>query len=243
MSGRATTGRRLAVAAALAAGLGSAAAARATADSPCASPYVMEPGDTLSHVARQCAVTVEALRAANPDLVADHVLAVGTRLTIPGAQGGEAASLAGDASAAVPADSPAATLADPLPADAVAAATADMDAAAGGAADAEATVAPAAGDDAGEPGGAADAEPTAGAAAAGGEGTVIVREGRLGIGVECPILTATDGTVYSLTGEISPFDEGDEVRIRATRAQSSFCMENKETLDVQQIEHLGAPKT
>ena len=66
------------------------------------------------------------------------------------------------------------------------------------------------------------------------EGTVRV-EGRLtGEGVECQALRAEDGTLYTLVGDLGDFAPGDEVRITATRADFSFCMQG-ETLHVHRI--------
>lgn len=65
------------------------AGANARAQSPCADEYVMQPGDTLYQVTQQCRVQLSELRAANPQIGDANDIAVGTRLTIPGASGGE----------------------------------------------------------------------------------------------------------------------------------------------------------
>jgi LysM repeat protein len=55
----------------------------AMAQSPCASPYVVQPGDTLYRITQQCRVRLEALKEANPRLGDKRRIAVGTRIRIP----------------------------------------------------------------------------------------------------------------------------------------------------------------
>lgn len=66
---------------------------------PCASPYIVRPGDGLIRIARQCGTTVAALKAAN-NLTSDLIL-VGQALVIPGA-----ASVSSQAATANVCDSP-----------------------------------------------------------------------------------------------------------------------------------------
>ncbi|WEX08652.1 LysM peptidoglycan-binding domain-containing protein [Chelativorans sp. AA-79] len=68
------------------------AGASARAQSPCADEYVMQPGDTLYQVTQQCQVRLSELVAANPQIDDVNNIAVGTRLNIPGATGGDGGS-------------------------------------------------------------------------------------------------------------------------------------------------------
>ncbi|MCX2725623.1 LysM peptidoglycan-binding domain-containing protein [Roseibium salinum] len=63
--------------------------ASAGAQSPCAGEYVMQPGDTLQKVTQQCRVALPELMAANPQIGNVRNIAVGTRINIPGATGGD----------------------------------------------------------------------------------------------------------------------------------------------------------
>lgn len=79
--------RRPPLLAASAAALAAAAlwSGAAAAQPGCASPYEMQPGDTLAQVAGRCGVTLDALIEANPDIGNPNRIAVGTELTLPGA--------------------------------------------------------------------------------------------------------------------------------------------------------------
>lgn len=44
-------------------------------------------------------------------------------------------------------------------------------------------------------------------------------------GVECQALRGDDGELYTLTGDLSGFEEGDRVRVRGTIAEVSICQQ------------------
>lgn len=58
---------------------------RAQADSWCGSTYVVQPGDWLAKIARNCGVTLSQLYAANPWTRYQYYIYPGQVLTIPGA--------------------------------------------------------------------------------------------------------------------------------------------------------------
>ncbi len=91
-----STGARLALLGAAGAVLAFSSGA-AGASSPCASPYVVKPGDTAATIVQQCRIPREQLRAANPQIGDIDRIAAGDRLTIPG---GDRARGANDASPA-----------------------------------------------------------------------------------------------------------------------------------------------
>ncbi|HEV7274912.1 MAG TPA: LysM peptidoglycan-binding domain-containing protein [Devosiaceae bacterium] len=62
--------------------------ASARAQSPCGEHYIIQPGDTLYQVTQQCRVQLSDLKVANPQIDVNDI-PVGTRLTIPGATGGD----------------------------------------------------------------------------------------------------------------------------------------------------------
>ncbi|ESR25837.1 DUF5818 domain-containing protein [Lutibaculum baratangense] len=62
-------------------------------------------------------------------------------------------------------------------------------------------------------------------------------EGRVSAGAECPILTTTDGRVYSLAGG-GEAHMGERVRVCGTMAEMSFCMQGEGTISVESIEAL-----
>jgi hypothetical protein len=68
---------------------------------------------------------------------------------------------------------------------------------------------------------------------------VVVR-GEIAAGVECPILTAADGTVYSLTGTGMAFTVGAYVEVTGTPAEVSICMQGQ-TLSVSAIRPVAPP--
>lgn len=53
-------------------------------------------------------------------------------------------------------------------------------------------------------------------------------------GVECQALRGDDGELYTLTGDLSGFEEGDRVRVRGTVAEVSICQQGT-TIEVQSI--------
>ncbi|ROT97715.1 LysM peptidoglycan-binding domain-containing protein [Histidinibacterium lentulum] len=63
-----------------------------------------------------------------------------------------------------------------------------------------------------------------------------VLTGTISRGVECPILTTAEGTVWSLAGEIPQEAMGREARVTGTLAEMSFCMQGDGTLNVEQVE-------
>ena len=59
----------------------------------------------------------------------------------------------------------------------------------------------------------------------GSDGTVL-RAGRLtSEGIECPALRTDDGELYTLSGDTSAFEVGDEVIVEGTIAEASTCMQ------------------
>lgn len=54
-------------------------------------------------------------------------------------------------------------------------------------------------------------------------------------GTECPILRASDGRVYALTGSNVQDRTGEFVEIAGRRAEISFCMQGEATIEVDQI--------
>jgi LysM repeat protein len=55
----------------------------------CGAEYIVQPGDTLSRIAAECEVSVDALMSANPQVSA-YALSIGRELAVPGvAQGAE----------------------------------------------------------------------------------------------------------------------------------------------------------
>jgi hypothetical protein len=53
-------------------------------------------------------------------------------------------------------------------------------------------------------------------------------------GVECQALRGDDGELYTLTGDLSGFEEGDRVKVRGTVAEISICQQGT-TIEVQSI--------
>jgi hypothetical protein len=53
-------------------------------------------------------------------------------------------------------------------------------------------------------------------------------------GVECQALRGDDGELYTLTGDLSGFEEGDRVKVRGTIAEISICQQGT-TIEVQSI--------
>lgn len=59
--------------------------------------------------------------------------------------------------------------------------------------------------------------------------------GALTQGAECPLLVASDGKRYSLTGSLGRFTIGDHVCVRGTLAEASICMAGDATLAIESI--------
>jgi hypothetical protein len=55
-------------------------------------------------------------------------------------------------------------------------------------------------------------------------GATIAVSGRIESGVECPMLNARDGRRYALAGPLGRFGIGDDVCVRGTIAEVSYCM-------------------
>lgn len=53
-------------------------------------------------------------------------------------------------------------------------------------------------------------------------------------GVECQALRGDDGELYTLTGDLSGFEDGDRVKVRGTIAEISICQQGT-TIEVQSI--------
>jgi hypothetical protein len=53
-------------------------------------------------------------------------------------------------------------------------------------------------------------------------------------GVECQALRGDDGELYTLTGDLSGFENGDRVKVRGTVAEVSICQQGT-TIEVQSI--------
>ena len=69
----------------------------------------------------------------------------------------------------------------------------------------------------------------------GNAGQMINVRGTLtGEGVECQALRGDDGELYTLTGDLSGFEEGDRVKVRGTVAEVSICQQGT-TIEVQSI--------
>lgn len=56
-----------------------------------------------------------------------------------------------------------------------------------------------------------------------------------GEGVECQAMRGEDGTLYTLTGDLSGFRTGDRVRVTGSVAEVSVCMQGT-TIAVKKIE-------
>ena len=61
-----------------------------------------------------------------------------------------------------------------------------------------------------------------------------VRGTLTGEGVECQALRGDDGELYTLTGDLSGFEDGDRVKVRGTVAEISTCQQGT-TIEVQSI--------
>jgi len=59
--------------------------------------------------------------------------------------------------------------------------------------------------------------------------------GALTEGAECPLLVASDGKRYSLTGSLGTFHIGDRVCVHGTVAEASICMAGDATLAIESI--------
>jgi len=70
----------------------------------------------------------------------------------------------------------------------------------------------------------------------GGNGSqmINVRGTLTGEGIECQALRGDDGELYTLTGDLSGFEEGDRVKVRGTVAEISTCQQGT-TIEVQSI--------
>ena len=69
----------------------------------------------------------------------------------------------------------------------------------------------------------------------GNAGQMINVRGTLtGEGVECQALRGDDGELYTLTGDLSGFEDGDRVKVRGTIAEVSICQQGT-TIEVQSI--------
>jgi hypothetical protein len=53
----------------------------------------------------------------------------------------------------------------------------------------------------------------------------ITLKGRLGTGVECPLLHTDNGMKYALVGSLETFKAGDRVQIKGVPQQTSICMQ------------------
>lgn len=82
--------------------------ATAQAQSPCGSTYTVRAGDTLTRIAQQCGVSVQALLDANPNIVNRNLIRTGQVIQIPGAPAPPGNDVPGDPQALlVPSSGPA----------------------------------------------------------------------------------------------------------------------------------------
>ena len=56
-------------------------------------------------------------------------------------------------------------------------------------------------------------------------GVPVSVRGTLTAGVECPAMQGTDGKIYTLTGDLKGFKNGDEVCITGRTVEVSTCMQ------------------
>ena len=77
----------------------------------CTDPYVVRSGDTLSAIARLCAVSLADLLAANPDITNPDLIHVDQRIRIPGGSSAPQAARP----AAAPSPTPTAAASEPRP--------------------------------------------------------------------------------------------------------------------------------
>lgn len=74
------------------------------------------------------------------------------------------------------------------------------------------------------------------------EQQVLLREGRVEEGVECPVLRADDGSTYALTSRTIRFTPGEYVQVTGPRAEMSYCQQGAATIDVREIEEIAPPR-
>lgn len=63
-------------------------------------------------------------------------------------------------------------------------------------------------------------------------GQVVTIRGEIAAGVECPMLVASGGRRFSLSGDLGQFKPGDRVCVKGTVAQASFCMAGEATVEI-----------
>ena len=66
-------------------------------------------------------------------------------------------------------------------------------------------------------------------------GQSFTTRGELVAGVECPMIVTSDGHRYSIAGDLGRFAAGDQVCVRGTIAEVSFCMAGEATIALEQI--------
>lgn len=74
-----------------------------------------------------------------------------------------------------------------------------------------------------------------------GEPRIISVEGRIGDGVECPVVNTPDGRTFSLSGLPDDYADGDYVAITGEMADASFCMQGEGTLIVDTVRRADPP--
>lgn len=85
------------------------------------------------------------------------------------------------------------------------------------------------------------APPAAGTRPAGEPENVITVEGRIGEGVECPVIETPDGYTYALSLGEADFGPGDYVQINGELADASFCMQGEGTIIPIRIDAIEPP--
>lgn len=200
-----------------------AASLPATAQSPCGDQVRVRPGDTMFSIAERCDTNVQTLRRLNPG-VDPQDMPVGLYLHLPH---DEARAPDRDRNYRVRPGDTLFTLAQRfgLAIDAILSANPDIDPA-----DLpigrviRVPIGP-------------DFPPDRGRRGDRDE-TMTVRGTLTREGVECPALRSDNGRLYTLAGDIEPFEPGDRVVVRGRRAEISYCQQGV-TISVRDIREAG----
>lgn len=222
----------------------------------CGESVTLESGDTLGGIAQRCGTTVDAIRAANPDLGDPRRLRVGTVVRLPDGAGpapttrreGEAAETGTPRDYVIRQGDSWETIAEETGTSVDALMNANPEIASialnvgstlrvprRSQVEGDAPMLPSgpAGTPSAESGAASSKMRDIGGDATAEAGLRVV--GTLtSEGVECPTLRSLDGTLYTLAGSIDPFKDGDQVVVTGRRAEQSTCMQGT-TINVEKI--------
>ncbi|MBZ6377253.1 hypothetical protein B5C34_05855 [Pacificimonas flava] len=83
--------------------------------------------------------------------------------------------------------------------------------------------------------------PAAGTRPAGEPQNVVTVEGRIGEGVECPVIETPDGLTYALSLAEADVGPGDYVQVNGELADASFCMQGEGTIIPIRIDQVDPP--